>query len=159
MPARHFLGQLVVPAIVLVATALFFASIREAPSVTQRVPLGVMVFILAMAVVVVVRAALEVAAQGTPDSGPRTSGVADWSRRGGYIALAIGYALLFQPLGFSLANVVFLVAALALAGFGEGTRPAVRVVRILAVALFATAVFHALALVMNFNVPTGPLGF
>ncbi len=162
MRLRILLGELVVPALVLLGTALFFASIREAPSVTQRVPLGVMAFILAMTGIVVVRAVLDARAGGGGEPPPPVSPerlVREWGPRVVFVLLAVGYYLLFERIGFSLSNFVFLLAALPLAGYGRGRSFAAAAARIVAIAAVATVIFHVLAIVMHFNVPVGPLGF
>ena len=159
---RARLGDLVVPLIVLIGTALYFFHVQEAPAVTRRVPNGVMLFILAMLAIVVARSLLDAR---TPDREQETGKTAsdlrwrDAVRQIAFLALAVGYFLMFERLGFALTNFLFLIAAVPIAGFARGVKPLRAALPIGGLALVATSVFQALALVMEFNVPRGPLGF
>lgn len=165
---RTFLRQLTVPAIVLFGTALFWLHVQEAPSVARRVPNGVMIFIGVMTLIVVARAFVESRRERFDTQADRRERVVfgtlisewlrDWAQRITFIVLAIGYFFAFSSLGFSLSNFLFLCAALLLAGFERGKPKLKSVVQIGGIALFAAIVFHFLALLMDFNVPTGPFG-
>lgn len=163
MRRRALLGELVVPAIVLIGTILFWWSIREAPSISRRVPLGVIAFIIVMAGVVVMRAALsgrdEPEAPSPPLDVMIRTWFAEWRQRIAFIALAVGYYIAFGLLGFSTANFLFLVAALVVAGYGRDRPPLETAWRIALIAAIATVIFHVLAGLMDFNVPRGPFGF
>jgi hypothetical protein len=163
MRSRAFLGELVVPAIVLIGTFLFWWSIREAPSISRRVPLGVIAFILFLTGVVAVREAIvargDEAAPAPPFGETVQAWFTEWRQRIAFIALAIGYYFAFVTLGFSAANLLFLVAALVVAGSARGREPVAAAWRIALIAIVATVVFHLLAEVMDFNVPRGPFGF
>lgn len=162
---RRFLSDLTVPLIVLAGTLLFFLNVQEAPSVSRRVPYGVMIFILAMAGLVIAGATIEAfarAAAGDADakeSAQPGSSMGLQLRRVALIGLALAYVAMFGSLGFTLSNFLFLCAALPLAGFTEGRPWPAMALRVLALAAVSAAFFHLLARIMAFNVPAGPFGF
>jgi hypothetical protein len=71
-------------------------------------------------------------------------------KRTAFVGLCIGYFVAFTTVGFNIANLTFLIVAYALAGM--------KPLSALFTAIVSTLVFHALAWVMEFNVPTGPFG-
>jgi hypothetical protein len=87
------------------------------------------------------------------------SWLAEWSQRIAFIGLAVAYFYAFTQLGFSLANFLFLAAALLVAGYHRERTPLAAAWRIALIALVATAAFHFLADLMDFNVPRSRLGF
>ena len=161
---RRFLSDLTVPLIVLAGALLFFLNVQEAPSVSRRVPYGVMIFILAMAGLVIAGATIEAFARAAGDADAKESAQPGSSmgiqlRRVALIGLAFAYVAMFGSLGFTLSNFLFLCAALPLAGFTEGRPWPAMAFRVLALATVSAAFFHLLARIMAFNVPVGPFGF
>ncbi len=155
---RTLIGELVVPLIVLVGSLLFWLHIQEARSVAQRVPNGVMIFILGALVIVVgraVKAYLVARHADASDERISLTLAADFARnewrRLVFLGLCIGYYLAFPRLGFDVANAGFLVAAFLLAGL--------RPVPSVAGALGGAVIFHLLARLMDFNVPSGLLPY
>lgn len=156
MGSRAKAGELIVPGLVLVGCLLYWLHVQEARSVAQRVPLAVIVFTVAMTGLVVLRTVLgrEGAAGGAEAAAGGGSRPADrpaFLRRALFVALCGGYYLAMSRLGFDLANLVFLLLAYPLAGL--------RLVWTVPAALASSAIFHVLARVMEFNVPSGPFGF
>ena len=155
---RTLIGELVVPLIVLVGTLLFWLHIQEARSVAQRVPNGVMIFILGALVIVVGRAVKDYLATRHSDARDEdisltivTDFARDEWRRLVFLGLCVGYFLAFPRLGFDLSKAGFLVAAFLLAGL--------RPVPTLIGALSGAVIFHLLARLMDFNVPSGLLPY
>lgn len=150
MAWRHRLGELIVPSIVLLGCLLYWLHVGDARAVARRVPSGVILFTVAMTAIVVLRALIARGpAQGAEASvSPVEPPVI--ARRAAFALLCAGYYGAFTLLGFNTANLIFLFAACIVAGM----RPRMAA----PTALAASVVFHALARVMEFNVPTGPLG-
>ncbi|WP_155326430.1 tripartite tricarboxylate transporter TctB family protein [Alkalilacustris brevis] len=151
MAVRQKLGELVVPAIVLVGCLLYWLHVQDARAVARRVPNGVILFTVAMTMLALMREFIWPPAgeQDAESSPPVERDVL--IKRLLFVMLCFGYFLAFSWLGFNLANLTFLVFAYILAGMKFlGAVPA---------AICSSVVFHFLARVMDFNVPTGPLGF
>ena len=152
---RQRLGELLVPAIVLLGCLLYWLHVQDARSVARRVPDAVIVFTVALAMIVLIRAMFfppaGPATGPAEESGVPASGRGNFLRRLFFIILCIGYYAVFSVLGFNLANVIFLLLAYPLAGLG--------LVGTVAGAVTSSAVFYGLARVMEFNIPLGPFGF
>jgi hypothetical protein len=163
MSIQALFRALFVPFFILLLTALYWWSITEAPSSAQRVPLVVITFIAAMATIVIVREVM-VLSMGHGRHEPRQASldlpgwVAQNRQRLIFLVLCIGYHPLFVYLGFNIANLVFLLIALPLSGLGAQRQMATRLTLSLATAVMTAVIFHLLAQVMDFNVPTSPLG-
>lgn len=163
---RRFLQELVVPALVMLGAALYWVSLTDAPSITKRIPMGVIVLVVALTVIVVIKAAFEEWKRRQAHSDELHLPFKEvfikwwlaWYKRLILIGLGIGYYFAFRYLGFSLANFLFLLAALAIAGFAKGQGILAAAGKISGTALLASIVFYWLAVIMNFNVPRGPLG-
>lgn len=162
---RKFLQELVVPALVLLGATLYWISLTDAPAITKRIPMGVIVLVVALTVIVVIKAAVESRRQRNAHSDellPFRELLFEWwlawYKRLILIGLGIGYYLAFRYLGFSLANFLFLLVALTIAGFAKGSGVLAATGKIAGTALLASTVFYWLAVIMNFNVPRGPLG-
>jgi len=147
---RQKIGELIVPAIVLIGCLLYWLHIQDARSVSRRVPNGVIFFTVGMTVLAVLREFVRSARTDAqaPDAQPLESAVV--MKRVAFVLLCIGYYLAFGVLGFNLANLVFLALAYVVAGMA----PLIA----LPTAIASTVVFWALARVMDFNVPSGPFG-
>lgn len=163
MSIQALFRALCVPFFILLMTALYWWSIREAPSSAQRVPSVVIVFILAMAAIVIVREIVSLSmGEGSNERRQAGLGLRDWATQNRqrliFVLICVGYYPLFVYLGFNVANVVFLLAALPLSGLGAQRRMATRLALSMAIALVSAVIFHLLAQVMDFNVPTSPFG-
>jgi hypothetical protein len=147
---RQKIGEMIVPAIVLIGCLLYWLHIQDARSVARRVPNGVIVFTVGMTVLAMLREFVWPARNDaqTADAQPLESAVV--MKRVAFVLLCIGYYLAFGVLGFNLANLVFLALAYVVAGMA----PLIA----LPTAIASTVVFWALARVMDFNVPSGPFG-
>ena len=151
-PWRSIAGELIVPALVLAGCVLFWWHIQEARSVAQRVPNGVLILVIGLTGLVLFQTLF---ARSRADEGAgeaeRLPALRVLAVRGGFVGLCLLYYLSFEPLGFNLANALFLVLAFPLAGLSlRWVLPATAI---------ACLIFWALATVMEFNVPMGPLGF
>ncbi|NNU79053.1 hypothetical protein HMH01_01255 [Halovulum dunhuangense] len=146
MQAR--LGEMIVPLLVLIGCVLFWWHIQEARSVAQRVPNLVLVFTLALTLLVGVR--IFVLGKGGKDGAAIDLKDGTLHKRVAFLGLCLVYYLTFQPLGFTLSNLLFLLLAYRLAGLGWRQTGFA--------ALVSTIVFHGLALLMDFNVPKGVFG-
>jgi hypothetical protein len=152
MPSRAKAGELIVPGLVLLGCLLYWIHIQDARSVAQRVPLGVIVLTVGMTLLVLAKTFLGPARDGEADgalalSADRRSLI----QRTVFIGLCGGYFVAIGALGFNLANLAFLLLAYPLAGLG--------LVWAGCAAVISTVIFHFLARIMEFNVPTGPFGF
>jgi len=145
-------------------TGLYWLSIQDASSSAQRVPRVVIIFILVMTLIVVIRDVLNLLRERQPymDEPAFRSNIGHWYRanhqRCVFATLSLAYIFLFIYLGFNVANFLFLGMALPLSGLGKMRGRAVRALLCLALALAASATFHVLAQVMDFNVPVSPFG-
>jgi len=151
MTFRQKLGELIVPAIVLLGCLLFWWHVQDARSVAQRVPIGVILFTLAFTALVLMRVFLWPPAEDADAAAEPPVGRDVFIRRVVFVVLCLGYFLAFSWLGFNIANLTFLVLAYLLAGM--------RALWAVPAAIASSIVFHLLARVMDFNVPTGPFGF
>lgn len=149
MHLRHKLGELIVPAIVLLGCFLYWWHIQDARAIAQRVPNYVIIFTVAMTVLGMTRALLLPPAPDEEQVELPERGVL--LRRLAFVAACFGYFFAFSWLGFNLANLGFLVLACLLAGL--------KLPGAVVTALASTIVFHFLARAMDFRVPTGPFGF
>jgi len=151
MRSRPNAGELIVPSLVLIGCLLYWLHVQDARSVAQRVPLAVIVFTVAMTLVVVGRTFLGpvVAAENTEADAPAEDRRI-FASRAIFVALCGGYFFVIGRLGFDLANLIFLLLAYPLAGL--------RLVWTVPASVASAAIFHVLARVMEFNVPTGPFG-
>lgn len=161
MSIQALFRALCVPFFILLMTALYWWSIREAPSSSQRVPLVVITFIVTMATIVIVREFVSLSmGHGRHDSRKVGLDLAGWAahnrQRLIFVVICIGYFPLFVYLGFNVANVIFLSVALPLSGLGTKRRMATRLALSMMIAVMAAVIFHLLAQVMDFNVPTSP---
>ncbi|PAU77442.1 tripartite tricarboxylate transporter TctB family protein [Halomonas salipaludis] len=167
MSTQAILRVLLVPALILLATALYWYSIQDAASGARRVPDVVMIFIMIMSMVVVVRdfmmGARDSKKRPAPDEGALMDSLRRWERahrkRIVFTVISLAYFPVFLSLGFNVANFLFLALALPLSGLGGERSMGLRIGLSLSISLFATLVFHLLAQVMDFNVPISPLGF
>ena len=156
-----------VPALILVFTALYWLHIADAPSAARRVPLGVIVFILIMTVIVLlrdIRLERSRSATGQALEGPNMAEmfrqwVHDWRLQIIFTGLSIGYFIAFVTIGFNLANFLFLMVALPVAGTARGSRFVPAIIKTGLIAGIVSLVFFVLAILMDFNVPPGLLGF
>lgn len=153
---------LLVPSFILIMTAIYWASIQDAPRGAQRVPNVVMLFILMTAAIVVIREVTLLIATGgrqNPESFREqfSSWFADNRQRCLFVVIGLAYFPVFVSLGFNIANLIFLCLALPLAGFGRGRPLVARIGLIVSVAALSSMIFHLLGSIMDFNVPA-PLG-
>lgn len=163
MSIQALFRALLVPFFILLMTALYWWSIHEAPSSAQRVPLVVITFITAMATIVIVREIVSLSmGHGRHEPRPADLDLPGWvahhRQRLFFVVICIGYYPLFVYLGFNVANVVFLLVALPLSGLGAQRQMATRLALSMAIAVMTAVIFHLLAQVMDFNVPTSPFG-
>lgn len=167
MSTQALLRVLLVPAFILLATALYWFSIQGAASGARRVPDVVMIFIAIMASMVIVRDIAMLIGGNGNKAAPGEDALADtlrhWARahrqRFAFTAISLVYFPVFVTLGFNIANFLFLALALPLSGLAGERSIGFRIGISLCVSLVATLVFHMLAQVMDFNVPISPLGF
>ncbi len=155
MALRQKLGELVVPAIVLVGCLLYWLHVQDARAVARRVPDGVILFTVAMTVLALLREFVWAPAAGQ-DTEPSTEPSPALNRevlvkRILFVALCFGYYFAFSWLGFDLANLTFLILVYILAGM--------KALGAVLAAIGSSVVFHFLARVMDFNVPAGPFGY
>jgi hypothetical protein len=150
MMERKRLGELIVPAIVLVGCLLYWLHIYDARSVAQRVPNGVILFTVAMSFLVLLLEYARPSPIMLDEHSLRQTELDVILKRTAFVGLCIGYFVAFTTVGFNIANLTFLIVAYALAGM--------KPLSALFTAIVSTLVFHALAWVMEFNVPTGPFG-
>ena len=153
MLARGKAMELIVPGIVLVGCLFYWLHIQDARSVAQRVPLGVIAFTVATTVLVLFRVLFETVPDDKDGSAPPAPPTDRRAlvQRAMFVVLCGGYFIALGQLGFNLANLAFLFLAYPLAGLG--------LVWSCVAAVTSVAVFHVLAQIMKFNVPTGPFGF
>jgi len=145
------LGELIVPAIVLLGCLLYWWHVQDARSVARRVPDAVILFTVALTIVALVREFLFPPTSDDEKETPASFAGEIFVKRVLFVLLCFGYFLGFSWLGFNLTNVIFLLLAYRLAGLSFlGALPA---------AIISSAIFHFLALLMDFRVPTGPFGF
>lgn len=150
MVLRRRLGELIVPAIVLIGCFLYWWHVQDARAVARRVPDAVILFTIAMTAVALLREILFPPRAGE-DGAVAPSVPRDvFMKRVAFILLCLGYFLSFQWIGFNLTNFVFLVLACRLAGL--------HFVAAVPTAAISAVVFHLLARLMDFRVPTGPFG-
>lgn len=150
MTERRKLGELIVPAIVLLGCLLYWLHVQDARSVARRVPNGVILFTVAMTVLALAREFLfpSLTEQDTDTLPPVPRDVL--FKRVLFVLLCLGYFFAFSWLGFNLANLIFLLLAYRLAGLSlVGAVPA---------AIASSVIFYLLAQVMDFGVPTGLFG-
>jgi len=152
MQSRVKAGELIVPGIVLIGCVLYWLHVQDARSVAQRVPQGVIVFTVLMTLLVLARLSF-VTAPDNQDGDEQSPPISRRAlvQRTLFVALCGGYFVALGQLGFNLANLAFLLFAYPLAGLGLAWSG-------IAAVLSAT-IFHFLAQIMEFNVPTGPFGF
>lgn len=156
-----------VPALILVFTALYWFHIADAPSAARRVPMGVVIFVLIMTAVVLLRdiRAERSKSENTPavatPNAPQMlkQWMHDWRLQIIFVGLSIGYFIAFVTLGFNLANFLFLIISLPVAGMGRGLGFLSAAAKIGLTAGLISLVFFALAILMDFNIPPGALGF
>lgn len=156
-----------VPALILVFTALYWFHIADASSAARRVPMGVIIFVFIMTAVVLIRdiRAERIKSENTPaTAAPNVAQLfnqwmRDWRLQIIFVGLSIGYFVAFVTLGFNLANFLFLIIALPVAGMGRGLSFLSAAGKIGLMAGLVSLVFLVLAIVMDFNIPLGALGF
>ena len=161
-----FFRIVTVPAMILIFTSLYWFHIGDAPAVARRVPSGVIVFVLVMTAIVLIRDFREEKrkeATAPGGSGPNSAQmfkqwVHDWRQQIIFIGLSIGYFVAFITIGFNLANFLFLIIALPVAGMGQNRSLASATTKIVVTASLVTLVFFILATLMDFNVPIGVFG-
>lgn len=164
MPFQAFMRALKVPIFIIVMTGLYWLSIHDASSSAQRVPRVVIIFILIMTLIVVIREMLYILKEKRSEINEPLflSNIGQWywtnRQRCVFAMLSLVYIPLFIYLGYNVANFIFLSLALPLSGLGKKRGGVSRALLCLVVSLFASAIFHILALVMDFNVPVSPLG-
>lgn len=160
MPIQAVIRVVLVPTFILLCTALYWVSIQEAAGAARRVPTFVMIFVVVMTLIVVVTELIKIQQDG---SNGEVTNAGAWlrlhSQRILFVAICFAYYPLFISLGFNIANFLFLSCALTIAGLGKGRKALSRLILVLTTSLVATVVFHLLAQVMDFNVPTSPFGF
>lgn len=163
MSIQALFRALFVPFFILLLTAMYWWSIHEAPSSAQRVPLVVITFIVAMATIVIVREIVSLSmGQGRHKGRQASLDLPGWIARNRqrliFVVICLVYFPLFIYLGFNVANVVFLFVALPLSGLGAQRQIPIRLALSMAIAVMTAVIFHLLAQVMDFNVPTSPFG-
>lgn len=158
---QAFFRAALVPGLILLLTGLYWLHIADAPSAAQRVPSAVIVAIVIMAVAVFVgdMAKARKAKVVEKHTFKLSSWARQWKTQLIFIALSIGYYVAFVNLGFNLANFVFLIVALPVAGVGESMSRASAALKVGIYAGLVSVVFYVLAQLMDFNAPIGPLGF
>lgn len=153
-----------VPVLLLVLTGLYWFHIADAPAVAQRVPTVVVGLVAFLAIVVLVGdLASELKNADRKASGAVLDDVKSWMKEWRlqliFVALCALYFVVFSSLGFNVANVVFLSVAFPVAGFARDCSLAVRGAKTVSTVILVSVIVYALAHVMDFNVPRGPLGF
>ena len=158
MSIQALLRALSVPLFILTLTALYWWSIQDAASSAQRVPLVVIFFIMAMSAIVIIKEMIVIRLENKQQEDDFDLHL--WAIHNGqriyFVAISLGYFLLFIYLGFNIANVIFLTAALPLAGLGKERSIVTRIALSSAIAVVVAIVFHFLANIMDFNVPASP---
>lgn len=164
MPIQAVMRTLIVPVFILVMTGLYWFSIQDASSSAQRVPRVVIIFILVMTLIVTTR---EISnsirkRQSYTDEPDFLSNFGSWyltnRQRCTFTVLSLAYIPVFIYLGFNIANFLFLSLALPLSGLGKKHGFIYRLSLSLLASGTASAIFHVLARVMDFNVPVSPFG-
>lgn len=167
MSTQAILRVLLVPAFILLITALYWFSIQGAASAAKRVPNVVMAFIVIMAAMELMREMARLTGPSrkriTSDEDTLADTLHHWisthRQRLVFIAISLAYFPVFISLGFDIANFLFLALALPLSGLSRERSRGFRAGLSLSISLLAMLVFRMLAHVMDFNVPVSPFGF
>jgi len=147
--------EFVFPALTVVWVAAYWWQLEGAPRAARVVPDGVMVFILALVVLIIMRDAVDWTGQklqGSSNTTDRLSSTFTFSgiyQELAFVCLSITYYVLFDYVGFHPANIVFLAIALRITGNPWRT---------VFVGTLATGVIiFGVAEIMQFNIPTPKL--
>jgi len=153
-----------IPATLLVLTGLYWFHISDAPAVAQRVPAVAVALVVLLAIMVfVTELRSELKDKGRTGTEPASvaikAWVTEWRLQIVFVALCVLHFMVFSTLGFNVANMLFLSLALPVAGFARDSGAGVRTLKVVSTAFLISVTVYALAHVMDFNIPLGPLGF
>lgn len=147
--------EFVFPALTVLWVAAYWIQLEGAPRAARVVPDGVMVFILALVVLIIMRDAVDWTGQklqgslNTTDRLSPTFTLSGIYQELAFVCLSITYYVLFDYVGFHPANIVFLAIALRITGNPWRT---------VFVGTLATGVIiFGVAEIMQFNIPTPKL--
>lgn len=159
------LRELLIPFIILLFTILYWGSLKGAPDVAVRVPrvavgvIGVLLVLTLFKIYTELRAVRHKSV-ASPEPGASTG---NWfsAHRAQLllIILSIAYYLLFDRLGFNMANILFMLATLPAVGYWRGRSVRAAVSGTIIISAVTSVVLYVLAHVMDLNVPTSALGF
>lgn len=150
-----------VPALILAASALYGFHVMDAPSVSKRVPIALLVFLAFMLIIVVAgelrerRSEPSVATTG----GERSTGPVVGRAGIAFFLLGILYFIGFGWLGFSVSNFLFIAACMLAIRVSQEGVWVPYVPSASAFALICSALFYGMAKVMGFNLPPALLNF
>ena len=145
---------LVFPALSVLWVAAYWSQLEGAPRAARAVPDGVIVFILAMVVLIIMRDAViwtpkKSQELTTTDRLASNFRLSEISKELAFICLSIVYYVIFDYVGFHPANIVFLAVALRITGNPW---------RIVLIATLTTgAIIFGVAELMQFNMSTPKL--
>lgn len=147
--------EFVFPVLTVVWVVAYWSQLDGAPRAARVVPDGVMVFILAMVVLIIMRETMTWTAQKPQEPATTTGHPASIFTLSGiyqelaFLGLSIVYYVLFDYVGFHPANVVFLAIALCITGNPWRT--------VLIGTLTTGLIIFGVAEIMQFNMPTPKL--
>lgn len=147
--------EFVFPALTVLWVAAYWIQLEGAPRAARVVPDGVMVFILALVVLIIMRDAVDWTGQKLQGSATATDRLSPTFTLSGiyqelaFVCLSITYYVLFDYVGFHPANIVFLAIALRITGNPWRT--------VLIGTLATGVIIFGVAEIMQFNIPTPKL--
>jgi hypothetical protein len=147
--------ECVFPALAILWVAAYWSQLDGAPRAARVVPDGVMVFIVALVILIIMRDVVVWTGQKTRGPGPVIGGLSAPGALSGYyremafVCLSVVYYILFDYVGFHPANIVFLAIALRVTGNPWRT--------VLVGTLTTGAIIFGVAEIMQFNMPTPKL--
>jgi hypothetical protein len=147
--------EFVFPALTVLWVAAYWSQLEGAPRAARVVPDGVMAFILALVVLIIVRDAVDWTGQKSQESATTTARLSPTFtisriyQELAFVCLSIAYYVLFDYVGFHPANIAFLAIALRVTGNPWRT--------VLVGTITTGAIIFGVAEIMQFNMPTPKL--
>ena len=147
--------EFVFPALTVLWVAAYWIQLEGAPRAARVVPDGVMVFILALVVLIIMRDAVDWTGQKLQGSSNTTDRLSPTFTLSGiyqelaFVCLSITYYVLFDYVGFHPANIIFLAIALRITGNPWRT--------VFVGTLTTGVIIFGVAEIMQFNMPTPKL--
>jgi hypothetical protein len=150
-----------VPALILAAAALYGFHVMDAPSVSKRVPIALLVFLVFMLVIVVAGELRGRAGEQSAATTGEESSTGPVVGRAGiaFFLLGILYFIGFGWLGFSVSNFLFIAACMLVIRVSQEGVWVPYVPSAITLALVCSALFYGMAKVMGFNLPPALLNF